>query len=97
MSGLDGRSVVRAWDAARMEEPTLRIVVEADADAPFTVMFEPSGMTYEIEAGQRMLADVFAPVDREIRIIHWTGGISVWPTGSVTTRDADGHELHRLP
>jgi hypothetical protein len=77
-------------------ESWLRIELEADEDAPFTVMFEPTGMTYDLAAGQRISADVLHRVTRDIRIVNWTGGISVWAPGPVITRDADGNELHHL-
>lgn len=77
-------------------EPFLRIKLTADGDAPFTVMFEPSGMTYELDAGQFMRADAVDPFSNEIEIVNWRGGISVWAPGAVITRDAEGGELDRL-
>lgn len=77
-------------------EPFLRITFTADDDAPFTVMFEPSGMTYEVSGGDSMLADVVDPVGNGLEIVHWKGGVSVWAPGAVITRDAHGGELRRL-
>lgn len=77
-------------------ERLLRIKLTADGDAPFTVMFEPSGMTYDLGGGQFMLADVVDPYANDLEIVHWQGGVSVWAPGAVITRDADGEELHRL-
>lgn len=77
-------------------EPFLRIKLTADGDAPFTVMFEPSGMTYDLGGGQYMLADVVDPFSNELEIANWHGGVSIWAPGPVITRDADGKELHRL-
>jgi hypothetical protein len=79
-----------------MTGPWLRIEVQADDDAPFIAMFEPTGMTYNLDAGERMYADVSQAVTNEIRIINWKGGISIWAPGPVITRDRDGNELHRL-
>jgi hypothetical protein len=79
-----------------MSDMWLRIEVLADDDAPFVAMFEPTGMTYDIGAGQKMFADVSQMVVPEMRIINWKGGISIWAPGSVITRDAEGNELHRL-
>ncbi|GAA1541816.1 hypothetical protein GCM10009827_071630 [Dactylosporangium maewongense] len=73
------------------------IKVEADHDAPFTVMFEPTGMTYDLVGGQSMTAVVEdASADNEVRIVNWDGGVSIWPPGNVVTYDADGNELHFL-
>ncbi|AUN42423.1 hypothetical protein ASU32_22360 [Tsukamurella tyrosinosolvens] len=83
-------------DMAPEPEPFLRIKLMADGDAPFTVMFEPSGMTYDFSGGQFMVADVVEPRGNELEIAHWQGGVSVWAPGGVITRDADGQELHRL-
>jgi hypothetical protein len=79
-----------------MSDAWLRIEVLADDDAPFIAMFEPTGMTYNVDAGQRMFADVSHVVLPEIRIVYWKGGISIWAPGPVVTRDGDGNELHRL-
>ena len=74
----------------------LRIELAADQDAPLTVMFEPTGMSYEVAAGDRMYADVEQPVDAKMRVINWKGGLTIWAPGPVVTRDAQGIELHRL-
>lgn len=79
-----------------MSKRLLRIEVLADDDAPFVVMFEPTGMTYELAGGDRMYADVSKMIAHEIRIINWNGGVSIWAPGPVTTRDASGSELHQL-
>ena len=79
-----------------MTDPWLRIEVEADDDAPFTAMFEPTGMTYDLAGGERMFADVSQENARIIRIVNWSGGISIWAPGPVITRDSQGVELHRL-
>jgi len=64
----------------------LVIKVEADHDAPFTVMFEPTGMTYLLAGGQSMTAMVEdATPDNEVRIVNWVGGVSIWPPGNVVT------------
>ena len=74
-------------------QPFMRIKLTADGNAPFTVMFEPSGMTYELAAGEGMFADVIEPFTRELEVVNWQGGISIWAPGAVVTRDADGREL----
>ncbi len=74
----------------------MRIKLTADGDAPFTAMFEPSGMTYHLAAGEFMFADVLSQFTSELEIVNWQGGISVWAPGAVITRDADGRELDRL-
>ena len=79
-----------------MTDPKLRIKLTADGDAPFTAMFEPSGMTYELAAGEHMTAEVHEFHSDEIEIVHWDGGVSVWAPGSVTTFDAGGTKLHDL-
>lgn len=78
------------------KKPWLRIELSAASDAPFTVMFEPSGMSYELGPAEKMFADVLAPHTNEFVIENWNGGISVWAPGGVITRSADGTELHRL-
>lgn len=77
-------------------EPFLRIKLTAEGTAPFTVMFEPSGMTYDLDGGQHMLADVVDPFGIELELANWRGGVSIWAPGRVITRDADGAELDRL-
>ncbi len=79
-----------------MVEPGFRIKVIASESGSFTVMFEPSGMTYELKASEFMFAEVPAPQWNEMEIVHWGGGISIWAPGSIITRDANGDELHRL-
>lgn len=89
----------RHWVRAPNVEPAApawRIEVEANHDAPFTVMFEPTGMTYELAGGEKMFADVARPHAAAIHIINWNGGISIWPPGSAITRDRNEVELHRL-
>jgi hypothetical protein len=78
------------------DEPLLRIELEADHDAPFTAMFEPSGMTYNLAASERMYAEIRNPESRDIKIIHWRGGVSVWAPGALVTRNRDGDVLHSL-
>jgi hypothetical protein len=74
----------------------LRIEVVADVDAPFTVMFEPTGMTYDLAGGERMFADVEEVVTDEIVIANIKGGISITSPGPVRTRDSNGNILHSL-
>jgi hypothetical protein len=77
-------------------ERFMRIRLTADDAAPFTVMFEPSGMTYQLAGGEGMFADVLDPFSSELEVVNWAGGISVWAPGAVITRDAEGNELDRL-
>lgn len=77
-------------------ETFLRIKLTADEEAPFTAMFEPSGMTYELGPGEAMYADVLGQFTSELEIVNWRGGMSIWAPGAVITRDAEGKELHRL-
>jgi hypothetical protein len=77
-------------------ERFIRIKLRADDSAPFTAMFEPSGMTYQLDGGAVMFADVFDPFSSEVEIVHWDGGISIWAPGPIITRDSDENELHRL-
>jgi hypothetical protein len=79
-----------------MPEGQLRIEVIADTGAPFVVMFEPTGMTYELAGGERMFADVTEVIINRIEVANIAGGISITAPGPVTTRDSDGKELHRL-
>jgi hypothetical protein len=74
----------------------LTIKITADERIDTTVMFEPSGMTYELKGSGFMYADVPKPDRDEIEVVVWPGGISIWTPGSVVTRDSTGHELHRL-
>ena len=68
----------------------MRIHIAADHDAPFTAMFEPEGMTYELAGGERMIADV-ETTNRKSRVSHvlemsvlqWKGGVSIWAPGVV--------------
>jgi len=77
-------------------EAFLRIKLTADDGAPFTVKFEPSGMTYDLDGGGFMFAYVVDPFSNEFELENWQGGVSIWAPGAVITRDADGRELHRL-
>lgn len=79
-----------------MIEPGFRIKITASEDGPFTAMFEPSGMTYELNASEFMFAEVPDPQWNEMEIVHWDGGISIWAPGPVITRDANGTELNQL-
>ena len=86
-----------------MNSPWLRIEILADEGAPFIAMFEPTGMTYNLDGGERMFADVSGVALLEedssvpvFRVVNWKGGISIWAPGSVITRDAEGHILHDL-
>jgi hypothetical protein len=74
----------------------LRIKVSADEDSSFIIMFEPSGMTYELNESEYMFAEVPAMQFNDMEIAYWNGGISIWAPGSVITFDANGQELHRL-
>ena len=74
----------------------LTIKLVADAGAPFVVMFEPSGMTYDLAGGEYMYAEVVDSSEHQLEIVNWFGGISVWASGALITLDADGNELHRL-
>ncbi|WP_433053741.1 hypothetical protein [Dactylosporangium sp. CS-033363] len=74
----------------------LVIKVQAAADAPFTVMFEPTGMSYDLAGGESMTAVVENAADNAIEIFNWNGGISIVPPGNVTTYDAAGNELNFL-
>jgi hypothetical protein len=77
-------------------DPHLRIKLTADGGAPFTVMFEPSGMTYQLAGSEYMTAEVSEFHSEEIEIVYWNGGISVWAPGSVATFDSNGVKLHDL-
>jgi hypothetical protein len=79
-----------------MAERCLRIEVVADHDSPFTVMFEPTGMTYDLAGAQRMFAEVEELVIDEIVIVNIAGGISITASGPVQTRDGDGKILQQL-
>ena len=79
-----------------MDDPHLRIKLTADDNSPFTVMFEPSGMAYELGGSEYMFADIPTVEVEEMEIVYWQGGISVWAPGAVTTLDSNGNELHRL-
>ena len=81
-----------------MNEPRLRIKIGADERSSFTAMFEPSGMTYDLEADTFMYAEVraFRTEENELEVIQWPGGISICAPGAVTTYTADGRKLHDL-
>ena len=79
-----------------MPEPFLRMKFTANDDAPFIVMFEPSGMTYDLAASEHMFAEVPSAHANEMEIVYWQGGISIWAPGSVVTYDADNNQLHEL-
>lgn len=73
-----------------------RIRFTADESSSFVLMFEPSGMSYQLDGGETMFADVIDASRADIEIVHWEGGISIWTSRGVVTRDATGQELHRL-
>ncbi|MFI2612516.1 hypothetical protein [Kitasatospora sp. NPDC018619] len=73
-----------------------RIKISADERSSFTVMFEPSGMSYELSPSEVVYANLEGDLAEEIEIFYWPGGISIWPPGQVVIRDAEGRELHRL-
>ena len=74
-----------------------RIKVTADENCSFTLMFEPSGMTYDLGPAEAIFATLEGAVAEDLEIVYWQGGISVWPPGHVMISDAEGNELHRLP
>jgi hypothetical protein len=74
----------------------LKIKLEAVSDASFTVMFEASGMTYDLGPSEFMYAEISAQQVEAMEIIYWNGGITIVPPGPVTTFDASGNELHYL-
>lgn len=74
----------------------LRIKLTADSEAAFTVMFEPSGMTYDLAGSEYMLAEVSELNSAELEIVYWNGGVSVWAPGPVATFDSSGTKLHDL-
>jgi hypothetical protein len=74
----------------------LRIKLTADGEAAFTVMFEPSGMTYDLASSEYMTAEVSELHSAELEIVYWNGGISVWAPGPVVTFDSNGAKLHNL-
>ncbi|MEU4220283.1 hypothetical protein [Actinoplanes sp. NPDC026623] len=76
--------------------PPLRIKIAADRDAPFTVMFEPLGMSYDLGPGEHMFAEVAAMEIAEMEIVHWRGGVSIHPPGTVRTFNASGEFLDEL-
>lgn len=73
-----------------------RIKISADERSSFTVMFEPSGMSYELGPSEVVFANLEGDVAEEMEIVYWPGGISIWPPGQVVISDAEGRELHRL-
>ena len=79
-----------------MTESNFRIKITADEGVSFTVMFEPSGMAYELDSSEVMFAEFKRAEQEEMEIVYWRGGISIWPPGPVTTFDSTGNELHRL-
>jgi hypothetical protein len=76
--------------------PVLRIKLLADREAPFTVMFEPLGMTYDLAGGEHMFAEVQVIDTPHMEIVNWDGGVSVLAPGVVRTFDAAGTFLHEL-
>ena len=93
-SGSTGWAV--EYEEHRPSSAWLRIELEADDDAPFVAMFEPTGVTYNLAGGERMYADITKKEMAELRIVNWKGGVSVWAPGPVVTRDSHGNELHQL-
>lgn len=75
---------------------SLRIKLAADERTSFTVMFEPSGMSYDLGPSEHMYAEVRSIEVHEMEIVYWGGGISVWAPGPVLTLDSDGQRLHEL-
>lgn len=75
---------------------SFRIRIEANEDTSFTVMFEPSGMPYNLGPSQYMYAEIPSLELNELTIVQWNGGISIEPPGPVTTFDSDGSKLHDL-
>ncbi|MFJ7155831.1 hypothetical protein ACIQUQ_12905 [Streptomyces sp. NPDC101118] len=76
--------------------PGFRFKIKADDESSFSVMFEPSGMLYELGPSEVMFARLDDLQSEELEIVYWEGGISITPPGAVTTFDATGQELHRL-
>ncbi|HCT75308.1 MAG TPA: hypothetical protein DGT23_01675 [Micromonosporaceae bacterium] len=62
-----------------VSDKRLGIKLTADDDVPFTMMFEPSGMAYELGGSEFMYAEIPAAEADVMEIIYWKGGISIWP------------------
>ena len=75
---------------------SLKIKISADERSSFTVMFEPSGMSYDLSGSEFMFAEFNGIDANELEVIYWDGGMSFWPPGPVVTFDSEGIELHRL-
>ncbi|WP_327234444.1 hypothetical protein OG349_11040 [Streptomyces sp. NBC_01317] len=73
-----------------------RIKISADERSSLTVMFEPSGMSYELSRSEVIFASLEGDLAEEMEIVYWPGGISIWPPGPVVISDVEGRELHRL-
>lgn len=59
-------------------------------------MFEPSGMSYDLNGSEYMFAEFHGTESNGLEVIYWDGGMSFWPPGPVVTFDSEGAELHRL-
>lgn len=62
-----------------------------------TVMFEPSGMTYELHPDEFLIAELVERTGGLTEVVAWSGGVSVWPAGPVRIRNSSGVVLHELP
>ncbi|ONI71349.1 hypothetical protein ALI144C_51940 [Actinosynnema sp. ALI-1.44] len=60
------------------------------------VCFEPNGMAYLLEPGERMYVRADPVQLAALQIEYWEGGVNLWFSGSVTTFDKDGSRLDEL-
>ncbi|MFD4029169.1 hypothetical protein ACFWVP_01150 [Streptomyces sp. NPDC058637] len=60
-----------------MTESGFTLKIGADAGSSFTVMFEPSGMPYELGPSETMSAHVEEADPEEPEIVYRDGGISI--------------------
>lgn len=56
-----------------------RMLVQGDADAPFSVMVEPEAMSYDFPPQQRVLLTFRGPVaDAQFEVVHGPDYLTIW-------------------
>lgn len=69
------------------------LLVTGDGEHRYTLIIEPSGLGYDLRAGERMYLDLDLPIGEEPELFARPGGFSIHVNGRAVTRDRAGEVL----
>ncbi|MCO7238918.1 hypothetical protein [Aeromicrobium sp. CnD17-E] len=79
-----------------MTSRSIRVRFQADDGAPFTLMIEPWGMTYDLVGSEAMFVELDAGATDDVELVYWAGGVSICGPGRARTFDSTGSLLHEF-